>query len=452
MIYRLIILNGSRKGEQITVPSEPMILGKAKNCTQIFADDDMAQQHAEIRQQPGGIHVRDLGTMNKVLVNNHPKDDAILRHGDIFELGRTRFLLQAGVEAEVTRPAMRFRRHRPSVGIILIPLLILAAMIFYWRLQLQPRPSRPASQGTSTNKPPRTVAATLATNKPPQPTPQPPATVTNAPPTPPPPAVIIVTNTTTAPAALDTRIDEQLARARQLITQGRLHEADRLLESLQIMTDKNPLLYVERARLMERLAMLDPAIEQWSKARTTSGVSGNTAEAARAIERLSRGRTQPLTGFSGRVRIGTTEATRYPSPSSREDMRVVNVTLQRERSAASFNPDGIVVRVLFFDSEAAKPPAPPRLVRTAHSRLTVSGTWEVGETKTLSATSVNRTATSDSKPAAAPTGRHFYGYLVLVTYYGAYQDLTAQPKAILDQINLSTLLKEPVTADTGNRP
>ena len=42
MIYRLVILNGDRRGERITVTEEPMSIGRGETCDIRFDDPEVA--------------------------------------------------------------------------------------------------------------------------------------------------------------------------------------------------------------------------------------------------------------------------------------------------------------------------------------------------------------------------------------------------------------------------
>ena len=101
MIYRMAILNGDRKGQQITIPEESMTIGRGSDCGFCLNDPEIANTHAVVEHSAQGLRIRDLGSMGKLLVNNRAVRDCSLKHGDIVELGHTRMLVQAVVEAEV---------------------------------------------------------------------------------------------------------------------------------------------------------------------------------------------------------------------------------------------------------------------------------------------------------------------------------------------------------------
>ncbi|MCX6998647.1 MAG: FHA domain-containing protein [Kiritimatiellaeota bacterium] len=120
MMYRLIILSGPLQGQQVSVGPQPMTLGRAAECELVIPDAELAGRHAVLEQRRGGLFILDLGTMNRLLVNRREVRAAKLKHGDTVELGRTRFLVQALVQAEVeAAPARRRPWHRwlPALGL-----------------------------------------------------------------------------------------------------------------------------------------------------------------------------------------------------------------------------------------------------------------------------------------------------------------------------------------------
>lgn len=144
MIYRLIVLNGTARGQRITVLDTPVTLGRGEDCTFRVEDDEAAIHHAVVEHTASGMYIRDLGTMSHILVNNREIGEARLKHGDVVELGRTRFLVQVSVQAEVNGSGgggvpPRRRRSSPAFAMFLLLVCAGAAGVFayhYW-------PSRP---------------------------------------------------------------------------------------------------------------------------------------------------------------------------------------------------------------------------------------------------------------------------------------------------------------------
>jgi len=129
MMFRLVILSGPLQGQQVNVGPAPMTLGRAAECELVIPDPELAGRHAELEQRGTGLFIRDLGTMHRLLVNRREVRETQLKHGDLVELGRTRLLVQALVQAEINGgPDSRGRRRRRlwlAAGLALILALIL---------------------------------------------------------------------------------------------------------------------------------------------------------------------------------------------------------------------------------------------------------------------------------------------------------------------------------------
>jgi pSer/pThr/pTyr-binding forkhead associated (FHA) protein len=135
MIFRIIFLNGASKGNRITIEKESMTIGRAPDCRLVIDDEETALYHATIQHNPNNeLVVKDLGSMNKILVNNHEIREAKLKHGDIVEIGRIRFLVQASVQAEVQQPPFFHpERRRFMSKTLAAALAIVAIAVIYDR-------------------------------------------------------------------------------------------------------------------------------------------------------------------------------------------------------------------------------------------------------------------------------------------------------------------------------
>lgn len=164
MIFRLIILNGERRGERITVAPDPMQIGRDAACDIRFEDTEIASLHAEITHTPDGLRIRDLGSMNRILVNNRETREAQLKHGDVVEVGRTRFLIQAYVQAEVLGEAQEAKRRlwKKVVGVV-IALIILASITQRCRREITPPPARSRTKPATTRMAPPVVTSKAPT-------------------------------------------------------------------------------------------------------------------------------------------------------------------------------------------------------------------------------------------------------------------------------------------------
>lgn len=151
MIFRLIYLNGPHKGERITVTREPLTIGRSQACGVYLPEDPEAADHhcTVTHSESDELRIRDNGSMNRVLVNHHEVTDSKLKHGDMIEIGRTRFLVQAFVQAEVNRAAQKPEQQRrpsrvKSLAIILLALAVAAALAIL-ALQTERKPVEPGT-------------------------------------------------------------------------------------------------------------------------------------------------------------------------------------------------------------------------------------------------------------------------------------------------------------------
>ena len=133
MMYRLIILTGPSTGLRITIESNPMVIGRDPDCAVRVEDPEVSRKHAVIEHRPDGIYIRDLGSMNRILVNKREVRETRLKHGDTIEVGLTRFLVQALVQADVTDEE-RIEQHArkmtwaPVAGAILLLALVVGGV------------------------------------------------------------------------------------------------------------------------------------------------------------------------------------------------------------------------------------------------------------------------------------------------------------------------------------
>ncbi|MBP7829458.1 MAG: FHA domain-containing protein [Kiritimatiellae bacterium] len=173
MLYRLIVLSGPLKGRRLTVERAPTTVGRDPACAIHLDDEEVALRHAVFEHNDSGLVVRDLGTMNRVLVNKREVREAHLRHGDEIEIGRTRFLVQALLQTEVETTAAEDGEEEPRRRMGATPrtllLLLLFLLLFIAYQRWAARRAKPAAVSPS-----ETPAAAVP-NPPPAPIPPEPA-------------------------------------------------------------------------------------------------------------------------------------------------------------------------------------------------------------------------------------------------------------------------------------
>ncbi|MCE9613007.1 MAG: FHA domain-containing protein [Lentisphaerae bacterium] len=485
MIYRLVILNGDRKGQQITVPEDPLTIGRGKECGLCLNDPEIATAHARVTHTAQGLGIVDLGSMGKVLVNNHGVRESTLRHGDIVELGHTRLLVQAVVEAEVRgarEPNNRRRRRLRAALMVTLATLTLVVMLEWGSDQPKgteitlPKAAK-AVAGAATNYvvaspeaeplllPP--VVAPVAAESTAVAVPE---TLASSTPIEPPTAVMVPSGMATTPVAegaapppeplappvdigpvsvaeevatanrpdpyalaqamIDEKVRGMMLEVSALVDAKRLAEADELLNGVQHLAPDYVDAYVERAWLCEDRGLLDPAIAQWQEV-IRHGAVGDVSKTAREkTARLARARNEITPKFGGRIRIKSADQKKFPDSAQVREMRVVTVFLMPGDPMQVPDAKATRVDVLFYDRDL-------RTDRLSLSRATgkardlaVSSPWREGEEKSVTATYM----IPASMTPASGRSEQFQGYVVRVYYYGALQAVQADPPSLLARI------------------
>lgn len=94
MNYRIVILNGDQKGERVEVTGNPLSLGRAPACSIPLNDAALEPIHARLLMEAETLVIRATAPENRLRVNDVRVPESPLNHGDIVEIGTTRFLVQ----------------------------------------------------------------------------------------------------------------------------------------------------------------------------------------------------------------------------------------------------------------------------------------------------------------------------------------------------------------------
>lgn len=396
MLYRLIVLTGPLKGQRITVDPEPMTIGRADTCDIVLPDNEVAFQHARLEHRQDELLIRDLGSMNKVILNKREVRETRLKHGDIVELGRTRLLVEALVQAEVQHPSgpvsSRPHRKRRRRHLALAALTLFAAGIAFWRWLAEPPAAtetdatdaapvpasvfepapapEPASADASTP-----VAADAAETKPASDITAAPSPlddelrriredlqfiqqhINNLNQTAPVAAAIAepaAGEANTAPTGVEARsddLDKVLLAIQQAIDAADFNQADMMLEHVQLEYPDYLPAYELRAELYENWGMPGKAREQWAAIiqRTTESDMYRRAIAERI--RLSRAESQRLVSAHEAVRIQSVEQFRFRESEEYDEMRLVKVRVQYNRDLGPVDPAGVRLLIYFFEQD-----------------------------------------------------------------------------------------------------
>jgi len=98
----LVIVSGGGAGSEIDLCRRTTTIGRGPHTDLAVEDDSMSRQHAAIEFGGEGFRVRDLGSMNGVLVNGAEVKSADLKGGDRLQLGEHVF--QILIEARPHEP------------------------------------------------------------------------------------------------------------------------------------------------------------------------------------------------------------------------------------------------------------------------------------------------------------------------------------------------------------
>jgi pSer/pThr/pTyr-binding forkhead associated (FHA) protein len=432
MMYRLIFLTGSLRNQRITVEQQPMTIGRDPGCAIAVDDEEMASQHAVLEHRAEGLFIRDLGSMNRILVNKREVRDTRLKHGDSVEIGRTRFLVQALVQAEVSGVGAVTPRRRQwravGVAVVIVLAATVAANLRVWRITRSvpgreasmPEVSSPimtAGNGAAEDAggPPaaedlRLVREDLAAIR---------ETVkeltTRAQPVPRVPVA--------EPAARDVvgeKAAEMFEEALDAIRDGNAPRADQLLAGALILEPDFVSAYEERARLFERRGMPEQAVQQWSEIIARNPATEIYERAVGERLRLSRAINS---GAANCVRIVSADQHKVLTAGDYDEMRILKIVLQQRSEDLLLDTESVRVEVTFYDENQNNGVIETTRAVVPQKVLQPDSPWDAGEQKTLTATYL--------VPRGARGGSQFYGFAVRVLYDGRVQDERARPRTLL---------------------
>ena len=395
MMYRLITLSGPTKGQRVTIEQKPMTLGRDPDCAVVVQDDEVSRKHAVLEHRTDGLFIRDLESMNKILVNKREVRESRLKHGDVIEIGRTSFLVQALVQAEISETDTGHTRARNATTVIIVTALLLAAAgfvgyTFYKKVRVElatPVPTKPAPQPKAAPATTETARAKAA----PKPEAKPEAPKTNAPP----PAA---PSPSTLPPPETAAVSQELRQMRKDLTD--------IKDTIKDLAQKQP-----------APAPAEPA-EQ-------------TADTTPAPEKPAPAKPEAPVDLSHILKIASLDQQKFPASAHFDEMRILHIGLKPATPGFSIDPEAVLVEVSFFDEDQRTKQIVPSLALTPKEPLKPKEGWKAGETKDITASYV----VPKEARSLLPKGEQpdtFYGYIVRVYYSGQLQEETARPKNLLD--------------------
>lgn len=394
MIYRLIVLTGPLKGQRITVDPDPMVIGRQEECDIQLPDNEVALHHAQLEHRGAELFIRDLGSMNKVILNKREVQETRLKHGDILELGRTRLLVQAIVQAEVQEQSPVSPPHRLSQKTkVALAAMVLALVGGVWAMWTVEPELNPDGVALDSEAPVNTVVV---------PEPEPATAVPDitiaalpiiveeaigvAPPDPIPPIdnelrqiredlsfiqkhlqnlnnsaqplMAETSETVAAPDAVEVPavvsvddIEVTMTAVRNAIESGELAQADLMLEHMQLEHPDYLPAYQTRAELFEAWGLPAKARDQWTAILQRTTESDLYRKAVVERIRLSRSDSQRQVNAHDAVRIESIDQIRFQETTEYDEMRMVKILLKYDRSLGPIDPEGIRLMVYFFEQD-----------------------------------------------------------------------------------------------------
>jgi diguanylate cyclase (GGDEF)-like protein len=97
---RLVVIHGESMGLCVELIDKPVTIGRAPGCEMQIDHRSVSRMHCTVWCEQGQFHVRDLGSTNKTLVNEHAVDKSELKDGDNIVIGEIvlKFLRRESLE------------------------------------------------------------------------------------------------------------------------------------------------------------------------------------------------------------------------------------------------------------------------------------------------------------------------------------------------------------------
>jgi len=409
MMYRLIFLTGSLKGQRVTVTDEPMTIGRDPACSICLPDSEVASKHAVLEHKSlTGLHISDLGSMNKMLINNREAKESKLKHGDIVEIGRNRFLVQATVETDLTKKAAGIRMKRISLTplVIIIPLLVVIYTVisFCHRIMNESSAIPPvrvaAGASVRTNLTPTQAVAVIVK-----------------------PAERVVTNTP-LPVASTNMISDEIRQMREDLVG--------IKQTVKELSSK------------PALPALPIPPEGKQQPRTPLFVAA-TNQPPRIPAVAAPTNQPPPETPDPHITIASLEEQRFLENEDVDEMRVLTIGLQRDPAVKIMKENAVRIEVSFFDQTSDGKSIVPTSAVVPTKPLTPPQ-WHQDTQAVARASYVVPKGTRKTNTQSAPA-EQFYGYVIRVFYRDKLQDEDARPKALLNY-SAGTLRKQKKTGGT----
>jgi hypothetical protein len=79
----------------VALGGDRLTIGRLRDCDICLQDANVSREHAQLFRTAEGWSIRDLGSTNGTIVNGKTVTEAVLRDGDVIEVGATRLVYHA---------------------------------------------------------------------------------------------------------------------------------------------------------------------------------------------------------------------------------------------------------------------------------------------------------------------------------------------------------------------
>ncbi|MCL2526372.1 MAG: FHA domain-containing protein [Coriobacteriia bacterium] len=83
----LEVVKGPQVGERFFLEGDRIVIGRDPKAQLFLGDITVSREHAMIVREGASVHVRDMGSLNGTYLNGNIVDDALLKAGDIIQIG-----------------------------------------------------------------------------------------------------------------------------------------------------------------------------------------------------------------------------------------------------------------------------------------------------------------------------------------------------------------------------
>ena len=152
MSYRLIILNGEKRGERLDIGRTPLTIGKGASCDIQLPDPQAEELHAHLASLSDELRITAFENGHPLRINKATTHESLLKHGDVIEIGTTRLFIQSQGHTDKWNGLAGLRSWRKglTIGLPLLILTGLALTLNHYRHQTgtspAPTPARTHSQ------------------------------------------------------------------------------------------------------------------------------------------------------------------------------------------------------------------------------------------------------------------------------------------------------------------